>query len=213
MVGVCGNLPFGLAPGTGLSVYLAYGLVMADVMTKEQGMAACLLSGVFLGISTLVGVANIVQRVTPLSIKLATVVGMGLLIALIGMVSIHLVVADPQTVVALGNLSDVKIWLSLAGLALTGSLLFHQVPGSILIGIIVITVIVWGIEGTYPHKIVMLPKFDLDLSDHLDFSTTFSMEMISAVVVSGLVGGWVGGCRGVSLCSLSPSSSHPPTPT
>jgi adenine/guanine/hypoxanthine permease len=52
---------------------------------------------------------------------------MGLLIALIGMVSIKLVVADPQTVVALGDLSDVRIWLSLAGLALTGSLLFHQV--------------------------------------------------------------------------------------
>jgi xanthine/uracil/vitamin C permease (AzgA family) len=52
---------------------------------------------------------------------------MGLLIALIGMVSIKLVVADPQTVVALGDLGDVRIWLSLAGLALTGSLLFHQV--------------------------------------------------------------------------------------
>lgn len=52
---------------------------------------------------------------------------MGLLIALIGMVSIKLVVADAQTVVALGDLGDVKIWLSLAGLALTGSLLFHQV--------------------------------------------------------------------------------------
>jgi adenine/guanine/hypoxanthine permease len=43
--GVFGNLPFGLAPGTGLSVYLTYGLVMAGVMTKEQGMAACLYSG------------------------------------------------------------------------------------------------------------------------------------------------------------------------
>ena len=59
-------------------------------------------------------------------------VGMGLLIALIGMVSIKLVVADPQTVVALGDLGDVKIWLSLAGLALTGSLLFHQVGGGCL---------------------------------------------------------------------------------
>lgn len=74
LCGVFGNLPFGLAPGTGLSVYLTYGLVMADVMTKEQGMAACLLSGVLLGVCTLVGVANVVMRVTPLSIKLATVV-------------------------------------------------------------------------------------------------------------------------------------------
>jgi hypothetical protein len=39
---------------------------------------------------------NTHQQVTPLSIKLATVVGMGLLIALIGMVSIKLVVPDPN---------------------------------------------------------------------------------------------------------------------
>ena len=49
IVGVCGNLPFGLAPGTGLSVYLTYGLVMAGVMSKEEGMTACLLSGVLMG--------------------------------------------------------------------------------------------------------------------------------------------------------------------
>lgn len=49
IVGVCGNLPFGLAPGTGLSVYLTYGLVMAGVMNKEEGMTACLLSGVLMG--------------------------------------------------------------------------------------------------------------------------------------------------------------------
>jgi len=49
IAGVCGNLPFGLAPGTGLSVYLAYGLVMAGVMSKEEGMAACLFSGVLMG--------------------------------------------------------------------------------------------------------------------------------------------------------------------
>lgn len=60
-------------------------------------------------------------------------VGMGLLIALIGMVSIKLVVADPRTVVALGDLSDVRIWLSLTGLALTGSLLFHQVGGGLCV--------------------------------------------------------------------------------
>ena len=52
-----------------------------------------------------------VQRLTPLSIKLATVVGMGLLIALIGMVSIHLVVPDPQTVVALGTRCALALFL------------------------------------------------------------------------------------------------------
>jgi hypothetical protein len=34
-----------VSEGTGLSVYLTYGLVMAGVMSKEEGMLACLLSG------------------------------------------------------------------------------------------------------------------------------------------------------------------------
>lgn len=188
IAGVCGNLPFGLAPGTGLSVYLAYGLVMAGVMSKEEGMAACLFSGVLMGIFTLLGVANAVQRLTPLSIKLATVVGMGLLIALIGMVSIHLVVPDTQTVVALGDLHDPKIWLSLGGLALTGSLLFHQIPGSILIGIIVVTAVVWGTEGGAPTTLVTLPSFDLSMATSLDFTNAFSVSMMSAVLAFIFVG-------------------------
>lgn len=72
------------------------------VASVNISLLPCLLSFPS-GLSTLLGVANVVQRLTPLSIKLATVVGMGLLIALIGMVSIHLVVPDPQTVVALGT--------------------------------------------------------------------------------------------------------------
>ena len=43
--GLMGNLPFGLAPGTGLSAYLSYGLVLAGVLTRPQAMTACLLSG------------------------------------------------------------------------------------------------------------------------------------------------------------------------
>lgn len=45
LCGFFGNLPFGLAPGTGLSVYLTYGLYMTGAMTKEQAMVACVISG------------------------------------------------------------------------------------------------------------------------------------------------------------------------
>jgi len=45
MCGVLGNLPFGMAPGAGLSVYLTYGLVMAGTMSRTQAMTTCLFSG------------------------------------------------------------------------------------------------------------------------------------------------------------------------
>jgi AGZA family xanthine/uracil permease-like MFS transporter len=43
--GVFGNLPFGLAPGTGLSAYLSYGLVLSGILTRPQAMTVCFFSG------------------------------------------------------------------------------------------------------------------------------------------------------------------------
>jgi adenine/guanine/hypoxanthine permease len=43
--GIMGNLPFGLAPGTGLSAYLSYGLVLSGVLTRPQAMTVCFFSG------------------------------------------------------------------------------------------------------------------------------------------------------------------------
>lgn len=43
--GIFGNLPFGLAPGTGLSAYLSYGLVLSGILTRPQAMTVCFFSG------------------------------------------------------------------------------------------------------------------------------------------------------------------------
>lgn len=118
--GIFGNLPFGLAPGTGLSAYLSYGLVLAGVLSRPQAMTACFLSGAALALCALAQLSTVIMRVIPRAVKLATVVGMGLLIALIGMVSIGLVVPNEDTLVTLGDLSDYHIWLALFGLIVTG---------------------------------------------------------------------------------------------
>ena len=65
--------------------------------------------------------STVIMRVIPRAVKLATVVGMGLLIALIGMVSIRLVVPNEDTLVTLGDFSDYHIWLALVGLVVTGT--------------------------------------------------------------------------------------------
>lgn len=56
--GVFGNLPFGLAPGTGLSAYLSYGLVLSGVLTRPQAMTVCFFSGAF--IFSFLGVGGLV---------------------------------------------------------------------------------------------------------------------------------------------------------
>jgi xanthine/uracil/vitamin C permease (AzgA family) len=40
IAGAMGNLPLGLSPGVGLSAYLAYGLVLSEVLTIGQAFTA-----------------------------------------------------------------------------------------------------------------------------------------------------------------------------
>jgi AGZA family xanthine/uracil permease-like MFS transporter len=160
--GFVGNLPFGLAPGTGLSAYLAYGLVKgSSAMSWEAALTCCWWAGIIMGVFAVTGISTILMGIIPSSVKMATVVGMGLLITLIGMQSIKLVVPCEGTLVQLGDLTDYNIWLAFGGLILVTSLTFHQVRGGILIGIIVITVISWWIEEDWPRQIVMFPTMEI----------------------------------------------------
>lgn len=87
VVGVGGNVPYGLAPGLGLSAYLSYGLIQSGMADLPEALTACLASGILLLVCALSGLTDLIIRIVPRSIKLAIVVGMGILIAMIGMVS------------------------------------------------------------------------------------------------------------------------------
>ena len=82
---------------------------------------------------------------------------MGLLIAMIGMVSVGLIVADPKTLLGLGDLTDDDLQLSILGILLVSSLLYHNVQGAILIGIGILTLASWYGYSAWPSKIVDTP--------------------------------------------------------
>jgi AGZA family xanthine/uracil permease-like MFS transporter len=160
--GLVGNLPFGLAPGTGLSAYLAYGLVKGSSgMSWEAALTCCWWAGIIMGVFAVTGISTILMGVIPSSVKMATVVGMGLLITLIGMQSIQLVVPSEDTLVQLGPMDNYNIWLASAGLILITSLTYHQVRGGILIGIIAITIISWWIEDSWPKQVIQFPTLEV----------------------------------------------------
>jgi xanthine/uracil/vitamin C permease (AzgA family) len=66
------------------------------------------------------------------------------------MLSIALVVPSSETVVALGSVSDPQLWLTLLGVLLIGSFLYHQIPGSLLLGTVLLSNIFWASTHSYP---------------------------------------------------------------
>lgn len=160
IIGFFGNLPFGCAPGLGLSAYLAFGLVQAELCTLPQALSACWWSGIFVFIISLSGGTAFLMRTVPQAIKLAIVVGMGLLIAMIGLVGVGIIVSNPKTLVDLGPVwTDGELQLCMVGILLVASLLHHDVKGAILIGIVVLTLIDWFFKSSWPTAIFQLPHF------------------------------------------------------
>lgn len=122
------------------------------------------------------------MRLIPKSVKVATVAGMGLQIALVGMTIVDMVVANPHTIVGLGPLDNYKLWFTIAGLILIGSLLFHQFPGSILVGIFIITIVTWMKEGSYPTSYIEIPVVQMKVSELINFSDIDLGQMASAII-------------------------------
>ena len=58
IIGLFGNLPFGCAPGLGLSAYLAFGLVQADLCSLQDALSICWWSGIFVLIISLSGLSH-----------------------------------------------------------------------------------------------------------------------------------------------------------
>jgi AGZA family xanthine/uracil permease-like MFS transporter len=56
--GFFANLPFGLASGVGLSIYLSYGVVQANCATLSEALTAAFLAGLLLALFTITGKHN-----------------------------------------------------------------------------------------------------------------------------------------------------------
>ena len=76
-----------------------------------------------------------------MSLRNAIGAGIGLFIAFIGLKSAGVVVADGATLVALGDITSGSALLAFIGLVITGFMYSRNVPGAILLGIIITMVI------------------------------------------------------------------------
>ena len=185
--GLYSNLPLGLASGVGLSIYLTYGLVQGGRLDLIESFTACFISAALLGLIAAVGATEQIMKIIPRSVKLGIITGMGLLVALVGMTSVNIVVANSQTIVGLGNVTTMTPYFVLVGLCFIGTLVYHRVRGGILLGIAVLSALWWITHGTYPTSFVNLPVISMGCSEFIQFSS-FSMESVPAVLAFLSVG-------------------------
>ncbi|OUM98747.1 MAG: guanine permease [Firmicutes bacterium ZCTH02-B6] len=153
------NYPFALAPGMGLNAYFAFTVVLGRGVSWETALGAVFLSGVIFVLLTLTRVRETIVNAVPDGLKVAISAAIGLFIAFIGAQNAGLIVDDPATLVALGDLRQPGPLLALLGTLLTAGLLALHVRGAILWGILATTV-AGALLGyvPWPERIIEVPS-------------------------------------------------------
>ncbi len=136
LTGLLARYPIAQAPAMGHNIFFAVIVCGTMGYTWQAALGANFISGCIFIVLALLGVWGTVVEAVPMALKFGIAVGIGLLIALIGLQYGGIVVDTPGVLVGLGDLGSKPALLVLFGLALTAVLMARKVPGAILLGIL-----------------------------------------------------------------------------
>ncbi|KAH8602175.1 permease family-domain-containing protein [Bisporella sp. PMI_857] len=187
-MGLFSNLPVSLAPGMGINAYFAYTVVGfhgSGPVPYKLALTAVFIEGFVFIALTLLGMRQWLARIVPASIKIASGVGIGLFLTIIGMygsAGIGVITGAQATPLELGGCYDYqldedglcpsgvkmrsgKMWIGIfCGGFLTAILLAYRVKGAILAGIILVSIISWPRGDSpvtyFPHTATGDSNFD-----------------------------------------------------
>ncbi|MBP8672976.1 MAG: NCS2 family permease [Synergistales bacterium] len=183
IMGLYANYPFALAPGMGLNAFFAFTVVIGMKISWQTALAAVLLDGILFILLTASRVREAIINAVPYNLKLAVSAGIGLFIALIGLVGAGIVVDNPATLVSLGDLTKPAPILSLCGLLLMAVLHAYKVKGALLWGILAVTLaaIPLGVASP-PQGIVSTPPSLSPILFKFDLKGLMNMAMVGVVI-------------------------------
>lgn len=177
------NRPFALAPGLG-STGIVVSMITNEGIAPEVAAGVIFLSGIlFIAISFL-GLREAVVKVIPVSLKQAVSAGIGLFIAFLGAKSCGLIVAsEKKNCLMFGNLNSPEVILCLIGFCLMLVVKMKNIPGGIVLAILITTVagIPLGVTQL-PDKIIAMPGKMDDLFLNIDIKGALSTAYIPFLI-------------------------------
>lgn len=149
LMGAVANYPLALAAGLGLNSMVAYTIIQIPGMTWKDGMGIIVLEGIVVLLLVLTGLRQAIFNAVPKFLRTAISVGIGLFVALIGLVNAGLIRAGNGTVLGFassGSIDSIPLLIFIIGVILTSLFMVKNVRGGILISIIVTTILAVIIE-------------------------------------------------------------------
>ena len=174
------NVPFAQAPGMGLNAFFTYTICFAYGYTWQQGLGIVFISGILFLLVTISPLRSKIIESIPACLKSAISAGIGLFIALVGLLNAGIVQCfgpDGGSYTDLGAITSGAPLLALIGVLITGIMIAHKIKGAIFLGIIVTTIIGIPMGVTViPDSFTMSGISNLSLTAfQLDLPGTMSM--------------------------------------
>lgn len=157
-MGLFSNLPIALAPAMGLNAFFAYVVVSKLGYSWQVGMGAIFWGSVGLLVLTLFQIRYWLMASIPLSLRVGIGAGIGFFISLIGFKNMGIVVANPATLVALGELHNPQVLMGILGFFIIVVLAARNIYSGVLISIAVVTTLALLFDDSVVfHGIISMP--------------------------------------------------------
>lgn len=187
IMGLYANYPIAMAPGMGLNAYFAYSVVKGMGFTWQAALGAVFVSGCLFMLVSLFRIREMIINGIPHSIRIAITAGIGLFLGIVSLRGAGLVVGNPATLVALGDVHQPSVILAVIGFFLIVTLDHLRVKGAILIGILAVTEASFFVAGNTFHGVVSMPPPIAPTLLQLDIQGALSVGILNVVLVFFLV--------------------------
>lgn len=183
LTGLLAKYPIAQAPAMGHNVFFAVIVCGTMGYSWQVALGAVFISGVAQIILSLAGFYNKLVAAVPEALKHAIAVGIGLLIALVGLEYGGIVVAAPGTYIGLGDVTSPPVLLALFGVVVTAILMAWKVRGGILLGILATALLGIPLGIVKYHGLLASPPSLAPTFFKLDILGAFNSGFFSVVFV------------------------------
>jgi adenine/guanine/hypoxanthine permease len=183
LMALLANYPIAVAPAMGHNFFFAFSVCVGMNVPWQVALGAVAVAGTLFILTAGIGLREKLITAIPESLKHAIAVGIGLLIALIGLEWGGIVVDAPGTLVTLGPLASPPALLTIFGLLVMAILMARRVTGALLIGIAASTVVGLATGLVRYQGILSAPPSLAPTFLKLDLAGAFAPSMVPVIFV------------------------------
>lgn len=181
LMGLFANLPVALAPAMELNAFFAFVVVQAMGLPWQVGMGAIFWGAVGLLLLTIFRVRYWMIANIPVSLRVGITSGIGLFIGMMGLKNAGVIVANPETLVSIGNLTSHSVLLGVLGFFIIAILASRNIHAAVLVSIIVTTLLGWMMGDVHYNGIVSAPPSVTSVVGHVDLAGSFNLGLAGVI--------------------------------